>query len=157
MSRRPGGLVSDKRLPPKLRVVASDGVPAQSMHSHVSIDEPAKPEDLPERVSTLWDQVVNELSDAGLSSAVDGPALELALRHYAVAVAASDEVLRDGPTLFDAKNDRRMKHPASTVAAQHSAAFLEYAKQLGLTFVSRARVSTAKEADHAGNPFAVNG
>ena len=112
---------------------------------------------MPEALSTLWDATVDALDEAGLITAVDGPTLELALRHYLAAVAASDDLLESGSTLHDDKNERDMKNPASQVFRDHSTAYLEFAKQLGLSFVARARVTMAKgDADEDGNPFAVN-
>jgi phage terminase small subunit len=56
--------------------------------------------------------------------------------------------------LHDDKNERDMKNPASQVFRDHSTAFLEFAKQLGLSFVSRARVTMSKGESDDGNPFA---
>lgn len=152
------GPVSQLKLPPKLRIV-SDKTPDQtSAQSKVRPSAPEMPANLPESLQGLWTQLVDELDDAGLISSVDGPTLELALRHYAAAVAASDELLDGGATAYDEKNERTMKNPASQVFRDHSTAFLEFAKQLGLSFTARARTTVAKEADDgAGNPFAVNG
>lgn len=162
MSRRKGQIVSDLKLPPKLRVASVDGQQVESAPTaarEFRADRPVKPEDLPDSLCQIWDDIVEALDDAGLLSKVDGPAISLALRHYMVAVRASEEVVTDGPMLWDEKNGRHMKHPASTVFAQQSSAFLEYAKQLGLTFVSRAR-TPARQGDDDGqseNPFAISG
>ncbi|MGY4859517.1 phage terminase small subunit P27 family [Cryobacterium sp. AP23] len=130
----------------------------KSMHSRISPTQPTKPADLPEAVSAMWDTLAQQLDDAGLIAAVDGATLELAIRHYLAAVKASDDLFENGPTTYDAKNDREMKNPASQVFRDHSTAFLQFAKELGLSFVARARVSMSKEdADGAGNPFAVSG
>jgi P27 family predicted phage terminase small subunit len=151
------GPVSELKLPPKLRLVTDKKPDDSSAQSKVNLTAPEMPADLPESLQPLWEKLVGELDDAGLISSVDGPTLELALRHYAAAVAASDELLRDGSTEYDNKNQRTMKNPASQVFRDHSTAFLEFAKQLGLSFAARARTTVAKEADDgSSNPFAVN-
>lgn len=150
------GPVSKLKLPPKLRLVSDQTPDASSMNATLRPTAPAKPEDLPAELSVLWDEVVTDLDNAGLIAHVDGMALELALRHYLAAVKASEDLLASGPTTYDDKNQRVMKNPSSQVFRDHSTAFLEFAKQLGLSFVSRARVTVGKESDDAeGNPFAV--
>ena len=162
MSRRKGQLVSDLKLPPNLRVASVDGEkisPESTAATQFRADRPVKPEDLPESLCEIWDDIVGTLDEAGLLSKVDGPAISLALRHYMAAVQASEKVFEDGPMLWDEKNQRDMKNPASVVFTQQSTAFLEYAKQLGLTFVSRAR-TPARQGDDGGqesNPFAISG
>lgn len=150
-----GAVVSQLKLPPALSAVR--GKRSETAHSKLSVTKPPKPEGLPEDLSALWDSTVDALDEAGLITAVDGPTLELALRHYMAAAAASDDLLAGGSTLHDDKNERDMKNPASQVFRDHSTAYLEFAKQLGLSFVSRARVSMAKGDAEDGNPFSVNG
>ena len=151
------GPVSELKLPPKLRLVTDKTPDGSSANALVKPTAPEMPADLPERLRDLWSHLVRELDDAGLISAVDGPTLELALRHYAAAVAASDDLFEHGSTMYDNKNEREMKNPASQVFRDHSTAFLEFAKQLGLSFTARARTTVAKEADDgSSNPFAVN-
>lgn len=152
------GPISELKLPPKLRLVTDKTPDGSSANALVRPTAPEIPADLPESLRPLWSHLVGELDGAGLISAVDGPTLELALRHYAAAVAASDELLEHGSTMYDSKNEREMKNPASQVFRDHSTAFLEFAKQLGLSFTARARTTVTKEADDgSSNPFAVNG
>lgn len=152
------GPVSQLKLPSKLRLVTDKTADTSSMQAKVSLTQPAKPEGLPDELSELWDTLVSQLDDAGLIAAIDGPTLELGIRHYLAAVKASDDLLSGGSTMYDNKNEREMKNPASQVFRDHSTAFLEFAKQLGLSFVARARTSVAKEdADGNSNPFAING
>jgi P27 family predicted phage terminase small subunit len=157
MAGRPkGATVSQLKLPPALRAVRSGVSGTETMHSKLSVTMPAKPSDLPDTLSTLWDQTVEALDAAGLITAVDGPTLELALRHYLAAQSASNDLLESGSTLHDDKNERDMKNPASQVFRDHSTAYLMFAKELGLSFVSRARVAMSKGEADDGNPFAVN-
>jgi len=151
------GPVSELKLPPNLRLVTDKSPDVSSANASISPTAPERPDGLPESLHGLWDKLVSELDDAGLIAVVDGPTLELALRHYAAAVQASDELLGGTSTMHDDKNDRVMKNPASQVFRDHSTAFLEFAKQLGLSFTARARTTVAKEADDGSrNPFAVN-
>lgn len=115
---------------------------------------PDKPERLPEEVSELWDTIVDSLDKAGMIARCDGPTMELALRHFVAARVASDEIIYGSATMHDDKNDRPMKNPASQVFRDHSTAYLEFAKQLGLTFVARARtpIKTTGDGD-SDNPF----
>lgn len=152
------GPVSEKKLPPKLRLVTDKTPDSSSANSKIRPTAPERPEDLPDNLVELWDHLVGELDHAGLISSVDGPTLELALRHYAAAVQASDYLRAEGVAMYDEKNERMMKNPASQVFRDHSTAFLEFAKQLGLSFTARARTVVTKEADDASrNPFAANG
>lgn len=122
----------------------------------VGAGRPEKPKSMPAAASRMWDQIVDDLEDSGLLAKCDAATLELALRHYALAVRASNSIMRASVVQKDHKNKREMKHPASQVFHAHSSAFLEYAKQLGLTFVSRARTPFGDQEGGAGDgsPFA---
>lgn len=108
-----------------------------------------------ELLSDAWDEIVPQLDAAGLVSPADGPAIELALSAFVAYRKAYCELLEaDSVLMWDAKNLRMMKHPADAVARAQGAMFLECAKQLGMTFVSRARTPSAKGvADDEANPF----
>jgi P27 family predicted phage terminase small subunit len=150
-----GAIVSELKLPPTVRATRSGAKTTETMHSKLAKTRPEKPANMPAVLDALWESTVEALDEAGLITPVDGPTLELALRHYLAAVAASDDLLQSGSTLHDDKNERDMKNPASQVFRDHSTAFLEFAKQLGLSFVSRARVTMSKGESDDGNPFAV--
>ncbi len=144
------------RLAPAIDPEASAKVEAKggTAAAMVRPSAPPKPDKLPAGGSEVWDQLVATLEEAGLIAQCDGPTLELAIRHYLVARKASNAVLRQSVTTEDKKNERVMKNPASQVFRDHSTAFLEFAKQLGLTFVARARTQVgAEEGGDSGNPF----
>lgn len=108
-------------------------------------------------LSDLWDAIVPEVDRAGLLTPADGPAVEMCLRHFRAARAASDELAAATATVWDHKNERPMKNPAEVVFRSESLAFLEYAKQLGMTFVSRARTPSSKgDVDGEANPFSAS-
>lgn len=140
------------KLVPHLASVDPSGTAA----AEVSVGAPVKPDAIAGDpvLSGLWDQVVPALLEAGMVSQVDGPALEMAFRHFRAARAASDELERGSATVWDEKNGREMKNPAEVVFRSESLAFLEYAKQLGLTFGARARTPMGGGAEDDGNPFA---
>lgn len=144
------------KLPTHLRPVTDREV-AGSIAETAPRSAPAKPaavaaDDL---LSSLWDAIVPELDEAGLISPVDGPSVELMLRHYALARRAFDQVgesviVKDHHIAGGLK-----KHPAEQVFRSESDAFLRYAQQLGMTFVARARTPAAKGRDDGdANPFA---
>lgn len=105
-------------------------------------------------LSAAWDEIVPALDAAGLLCPADAPAVELALRHFTAARVASDQLIAQGPTEYDNKNDRTMKNPAEVVFRSESELFLKYAAQLGMTFVSRARTALTEDGGADGNPFA---
>lgn len=102
-----------------------------------------------------WEQLADALAEAGLIAACDGYTLELAVRHYCAAVAAHKNLKRNGPTIYDDKNKRYAKNPASQLFREHSQMYAEYAKLLGLAFAARARIPVAPEGGESGssNPF----
>ena len=106
-------------------------------------------------LSAAWDEIVPQLDKAGLVSPADGPVIELALMAFVASRKAYGELLTaSSVALRDAKNARQMKHPSDAVARAQGALFLECAKQLGMTFVSRARTPSSKgAADGEANPF----
>lgn len=149
------------KIPAHLQVVrpGAPGGPSpvsKSAADKVHLSPPAKPDELPDAVSDAWDAIVPTLNDAGMLSPIDGATLELALRHFVQARMASDELLAaDSVVIRDEKNGRDAKHPASQIMRDHSAEFLKYAIQLGLSFASRARISLPDDTPKdMGNPFA---
>ena len=148
------------KLPNHLRSVPAVDAAPESVADVVRPVMPAKPAGLPASVSQLWDELGAALDDNGLIASCDGPTLELALRHYEVARKAADELLAAAAVqVRDDKNNRLMKHPASQVFRDHSTAYLEFAKQLGMTFVARARTPVKGGGEGGGedNPFGATG
>lgn len=149
------------KIPPHIALVKSGAASADatSVASTVPRLAPAMPASVRDNreLAALWDEIVPELDRTGLLAPSDGPAVELALRHYLMARRASDEV-SSVAVETDADHGGMKKHPAEAVFRLESAMFLQYATQLGMTFVSRARTPAAKGADDGdANPFAVSG
>jgi P27 family predicted phage terminase small subunit len=110
------------------------------------------------QLSALWDEIVPELDRTGLVAPSDGPAIELALRHYLLARQASEQVGGSVSVETDENHGGVKKNPAEAVFRLESAMFLQYAGQLGMTFVSRARTPAGKGLDDGdANPFAQPG
>lgn len=76
-------------------------------------------------------------------SALDVPALALMVEHYATAAAAAKSMRDDADDIKavdvdEAHRDRLRKAPASQVMRDHAKAFLELAREYGLTLKARA-------------------
>lgn len=125
----------------------------------VDVKEPGKPVGMPMEISELWDEIVPVLSEAGLLSEADGMTLEMALRHFSAARKASNGLLEEGIVVEDRRHaGQKAKSPNAQVFKDNSAAFLEYAKQLGLSFAARSRINVEGNGDGGkeGNPFAID-
>jgi P27 family predicted phage terminase small subunit len=150
------GARGNLQLPAHLRSVPAG---AEAVDETVADTAPRAAPDKPSAVadnhalSELWDQLVPELDKMGMLSPADGPAIELALRHFLLARVAAGQITED-VTVVDHGHGGVKKHPAEAVFRAESQMFLAYAAQLGLTFVARARTPAAKgREDGEGNPF----
>lgn len=143
-ARGPLKLVKDED-PAKVQETAQDHVPALA---------PAKPRDVEEDpvLNGLWDELVPELDRAGLLSPADALAVEMALRHLIMARMAYSSASADGVVVPDPAHGGVKKHPAEAVFRLESGRFLDYAKQLGMTFAGRARIPVGGDSGEP-NPF----
>lgn len=145
------------KIPSHLKAVPAGEQAAGTVAERVDATAPPRPpgfpSDDPEMVA-LWDAIVPELDRAGLLSRADGPTVELALRHF-LAARQAGEALSDGQVVLDdpAHGGTAKKNPAGAEMRSQSQLFLEYAKQLGMSFAARARMPAKEEATEA-NPFA---
>lgn len=141
------------KIPNHLRPVA-DGEMAGTAAETVPRVAPNKPAAVARdrELSELWDEIVPQLDETGLVAPSDAAAIELALRHFLMARKAAMSV--DKIVTEDKAHSGVKKSPAEAVFRAESMAFLEYAKQLGMTFVARARTPAAKgREDGDANPF----
>lgn len=131
--------------------VAAD-VPKKSLRMPKSIEDD---DDLRE----LWEDIVPDLYEYGMTSACDRPTIELMIRHFHAARVASEDLNLGEPTVWDEKNGRWMKNPSEVVFRSQSMAFMAYAKEMGMTFASRTRIPSQQQKATAdeGNPFAATG
>lgn len=114
----------------------------------VEVDEAA--------LAELWDQYARELDEAGLLAKCDGMTLELALRHFLAARQASD-ALADSDILVPGREGEVKKNPAGAEFRSQSTAFLEYAKQMGMSFAARARIQLRPDDGEQGDLFSAAG
>lgn len=137
----------------KLKLAGGQLVSEGTVAADVQPQAPAKPASVTasESLSALWDNLVPELDAAGLLCPVDGPAVELALRHFLLARTASDEIGTD-VAVADAAHGGVKKNPAEAVFRAESEMFLRYPAQFGITFVARARTPGAGVKKEP-NPF----
>lgn len=145
------------KLPRHLQAVKDESAPSTAAEKVTPV-APGKPAPVAADpvLSALWDEIVPALDEAGLLARCDAPTVEMALRHFAAARKASDELMRAASVVVDdEKNGRQAKHPADQTFRGQSAQFLEYVKQLGMSFAARARTPAAKEPDGGSNanPF----
>ena len=145
------------KLPKHLKAVPAGADAAGTVAERVAPSAPPRPPGFPEddrEMCALWDAIVPELDRAGLLTRADGPTIELALRHFLAARQAAG-AFADGDVVLDdpAHGGTAKKNPAGAEMRSQSALFLEYAKQLGMSFAARARMPAKDEATEA-NPFA---
>ena len=130
---------------------------ADKLKGATHLDKPAGIRDNPV-MEEVWDWLVPKLIDAGLTHQIDSLTVELAIRHYIHAIDASDqlmksELLQQGRSA--GREDVQVRNPLETIYRNESMAFLQYAKQLGLSFGSRVRIKDLEKArtDEEDNPF----
>ena len=138
------------RIPKHLRAVPGSG--PESVADRVAREAPDRPAGFPTEdveLSELWEEVTTSLDDAGLLARCDGMTLELALRHFLAARRAGDALFSGNVVIEDPAHGARAqkKNPAGAEMRAQSALFLEYAKQLGMTFAVRARIPTKDRGD----------
>lgn len=147
------------KLPRHLNPVSAP--PAGTLAERVRPMAPERPFGFPQddaELAALWDELVPVLDEAGVLAKCDGPTIELALRHFLAARRASDAMFRGDVVVEDPNHGGVKKNPAGAEFRSQSALFLEFAKQMGMSFVARARVTAKQEPEGgAGNPFAASG
>lgn len=147
------------KIPSHLRPV-KDGEVAGTVAEKIEPVAPTPPPGFPDDpdLRQLWDDLVPKLDEAGLLAKVDGPTIELALRHFLAARQASDALAGGQVVIADPAHGGVKKNPAGAEFRSQSDLFLKYAAQLGMSFVARARTPVAKEPDGDGeaNPFQAN-
>jgi P27 family predicted phage terminase small subunit len=132
-----------------------------SAASRVSALAPAKPKGIAddEDLSQMWDEIVPELDKAGLLSTADIMTVEVAIRHLRTIRDMSDELHREGIEIPNGERDEESgyqpskKNPAEMAFRVHSEKFLDLAKQLGMTWMARARTAVPEENRGNENPF----
>jgi P27 family predicted phage terminase small subunit len=132
-----------------------------SAAAKVSPLAPLKPEGVAEdpELSQMWDEIVPELDKAGLLSTADVMTVELAVRHMRAIRKTSDDFhknglwIDDGPADEDTGYQPRKRDTTEQVFRAHSDKYMEIAKQLGMTWMARARTAVPEENRGNENPF----
>jgi phage terminase small subunit len=147
------------KVPKHLRPVA-DGTEAGTEAERVTPSSPDTPfgwSGGDAELAGLWDETVQNLDRAGLLAGCDGPSVELMLRHFLAARRASDVLMAGELIEADYNHGGRKRNPAGAEFRQQSTTYLEYAKQLGMTFASRARIPRRQDDGGEETPFAATG
>ena len=140
-----------------LKLVAEDGELKVAGTLQEQIKPKHEPVKMPENISKypvlvkLWEEIVPEIEAYGWLADVDAASLALMIRHYAISVKASNQILREGVTIEGEREEK--KHPADVVFRSQSASFLTYARENGMTLQSRMRGRTAPMDSDTDNPF----
>jgi len=100
---------------------------------------PAMPWGMGEEFKKFWKQIVPQLDQLGVLTALDGPALTMMAIHYAMARDAAKTIRQEGQQAED-ENGALRKHPLNQVLRDNSNAFRQWAVQFGLTPAARARL-----------------
>lgn len=143
----------------KLAPIGESQIDETTAAAMVAPETPEKPTGLPLDVAELWDEIVPVLAEAGLLCEADSMTIEMALRHFSLARRASNELIEQGIVVEDRRHGgQAAKSPKAQILKDNSAAFLEYAKQLGLSFAARSRMKGdgRDSKDEQGNPFALH-
>jgi P27 family predicted phage terminase small subunit len=107
----------------------------------------------------MWDEIVPELDKAGLLSTADVMTVEVAIRHLRAIRDMSNDFHTNGLTIDDGKPDEdtgyqpTKRNPSEQIFRAHSDKYLELAKQLGMTWLARARTAVPEENRGDKNPF----
>lgn len=104
------------------------------------------PEPFPEAARVLWDELVPILSEVGVLSPVDRPALIALCRQWARAQAAAEQIEQGGQQtlLSTGSTGQVIEHPLLGIERAASALLLRFAEQYGLTPVARTRLGLAE-------------
>lgn len=93
---------------------------------------------LPAEGQRLWRELAPQLTQAGVLTQADLPALEMACLHYAVVRQAVDLIREEG--IITSTRDSIKKHPAMSVLNENSAMFYRYLAAFGLTPSDRVKI-----------------
>lgn len=122
-----------------------DGTFRKDRHGsgRLPIELPPMPADLSEAAQSHWNAIGSRLVQAGLITAIDGPALRLLCESLEAYTLASDELRRDGLTLIrHTRNGSAANvHPAHKIRSAAWSQVLSLLCDFGLTPRSRLSLS----------------
>lgn len=100
---------------------------------------PRCPSWLSDEAKKKWKELLPQLEQLGLLTAIDRSALALLCSHYALAAAAAKTLETEGVTVVDERGLAR-KHPACQVLRDNSQSFARYMSEFGLSPSARTRL-----------------
>lgn len=133
---------------------AAEPESVQDKSPHIAPEKPAAVANDPE-LSQLWDEIVDPLNRTGFLSPGDAPVLETLCRHMIMLRRMYDDLELNGLMVPGIGNpDVMVKNPLLQNFGMSSDRIMEIAKQLGMTWMVRARTQLPEKPAHGdGNPF----
>jgi len=116
----------------------------------VSAKMPRKPAWLDAKAAGFWDIVAPQLVREGLLSPLFASTFALLCQSWSMYLDAQSEIAENGLTIRSSHGNLK-PHPALAIARRERSAFLELAKQFGLTVLARQAIRTEKPKKHT--PF----
>jgi P27 family predicted phage terminase small subunit len=148
------------KVPAHLAAVPDPSAEPESVQDLSPHEAPAKPDSVrqDEELSQLWDEIVEPLNRTGFLSPGDGPVLETLCRHMIMLRRMYDDLELNGLMIPSPHDDYLVKNPLLQNFGMSSDRIMEIAKQLGMTWMTRARTPLQeKPSSGDGNPFAATG
>lgn len=109
---------------------------------------------------SAYADILPDLRQAGLVTGIDGPVLEALLMSQIVARKAYEHIRENGVVLEEERIGtggnpftQTIKNPSEQILRAHSNMMLIHAKNLGMTWMSRARTESPQNAADDDNPF----
>lgn len=110
---------------------------------------PRKPEWLSPYAAEVWDRVVPDLIEQGITKRVDQDSIAAYCEACANNRSATEQIAREGLTFITSKGDVK-KHPAATAQKEAMTVIARFAAEFGMTGASRSKVKADKPKDDAG-------
>lgn len=114
--------------------------------------EPAKPEDLSEDASWLWDQIIEQMRGVGLLKPLDAPSLEILCETYARWKEAAK--MRKEKSILSNNSQGLVSAPWIGIEERAGKEFRAWCAEYGLTPAAERNLAPDEAQGELGNPFA---
>lgn len=114
--------------------------------------EPAKPEDLSEDASWLWDQIIEQMRGVGLLKPLDAPSLEILCETYARWKEAAK--MRKEKSILSNNSQGLVSAPWIGIEERAGKEFRAWCAEYGLTPAAERNLAPDEAHGELGNPFA---
>lgn len=147
---------------PRLKVVRGEGVsveqPAGTAAAEVQPGLPKKPKSVEQNaaLSQWWDDIVPGMAESGFLATADTAAIVELLQHLHLSHEAFRLVQQEGLTMLineEKPEHGSKKNPAEAIMRMESEQVLKYSRELGATWMARARTAVPTGGSDSGNPF----